>query len=412
MATKTWTGRAASVAQVTKVTWSATGSHTYNVTINGKTVSYVSTTSSLATIIDGLIAAWNASSEPEHQELIAAQRIESTVLVGLQLTARAGGVPHTITASASSGTATVTEITAASGPNFWNLAANWSGGTLPSAADDLVLEDSSVPVLYGLTDTTNYASLTIKASYNGAIGLPPTNAAGYPEYRTRFLTLGDGSGALVVNIGDGPGVGAGRILIDLNDGTGTVTVFASPANTLEGFPIQLFGLDSSSVVNVYGGSILLDDPSSAAVSALNIIERPGARVRPSVSVSSRVTVTTITCMGGELILESNATTLTARDGATVTTRLASATPTVKVGSRARINWESSGGISTKLTAEPGGTCDFGRVASTKTIAAADIHAGGTILDPLDKITWTTGVVLVGARLADVTLDLGFGVTIS
>jgi hypothetical protein len=77
-----------------------------------------------------------------------------------------------------------------------------------------------------------------------------------------------------------------------------------------------------------------------------------------------------------------------------------------------LNWESSAGISTKLTAEPGGIADFGRVATTKTIAAADIHPGGTILDPLDKITWTAGVVLVGARLADVTLDLGFGVTIS
>jgi hypothetical protein len=357
MATKTWTGRAASVAQVTKITWSATGSHTYSVTINGKTVSYTSTTSSLATIIDGLIAAWEASPEPEHAELIAAQRIESSTLVGLQLTAVASGVPHTITASATSGTATVTEITAASGPNFWNVAANWSGASLPSASDDLVFEDSAVSVLYGLTDTTNYGSLTIKASYTGAIGLPATNANGYPEYRTRFLTLGNGSGTLVVTIGEGSGIGASRVLLDLNDGTGTVTVHQTSANTLEGYPVQIYGLDSSSAVRVYGGSVQLGDPSSAAVSTLDI-------------------------------------------------------PTVKVGSRARLNWESSAGISTKLTAEPGGIADFGRVATTKTIAAADIHPGGTILDPLDKITWTAGVVLVGARLADVTLDLGFGVTIS
>jgi hypothetical protein len=412
MATKTWTGRAASVAQVTKITWSATGSHTYSVTINGKTVSYTSTTSSLATIIDGLIAAWEASPEPEHAELIAAQRIESSTLVGLQLTAVASGVPHTITASATSGTATVTEITAASGPNFWNVAANWSGASLPSASDDLVFEDSAVSVLYGLTDTTNYGSLTLKASYTGAIGLPATNANGYPEYRTRFLTLGNGSGTLVVTIGEGVGIGASRVLLDLNDGTGTVTVHQTSANTLEGYPVQIHGLDSSSAVRVYGGSVQLGDPSSAAVSTLDIIERPASRARPVVSVASTVTVTTILCSGGELYLESSATSLTARDGAIVTVQKAAAIPTVKVGSRARLNWESSAGISTKLTAEPGGIADFGRVATTKTIAAADIHPGGTILDPLDKITWTAGVVLVGARLADVTLDLGFGVTVS
>lgn len=411
MAVKTWVGRASSVSQVTKVTFSAVGSHTYSVTINGKTVSYTSTTSSLADIIDGLIASWEASAEPEHAEMIAAQRLEPT-LVGLQLTATASGVPHTITASASSGTATVTEVTAASGPNFWNVAANWSGGTLPSAADDLVLESSSVPILYGLADTTNYASLTIRASFTGSVGLPVTNDLGYPEYRTRFLTLGNGSGSMALTIGEGAGTGAQRIYIDFNDNTGTVSVFSTQQNVISGQPVQIHGLDSSSVVRIYGGSVLLDDPTSAAVSTIDIIERQGANARADVYVTPRVSWTSITASGGTLLVESSGSSLTAREAASVTVSKASAIPTVKVGSRARVNWESSAGIGTKLTVEPNGVIDFGRVATAKTVAAVDMNTSGTLLDPSDRITFTTGITLVGCRLADVTLDLGFGVTVT
>ena len=77
-----------------------------------------------------------------------------------------------------------------------------------------------------------------------------------------------------------------------------------------------------------------------------------------------------------------------------------------------IDWDSSAGITTKLHVEQGGSINFGRVGTTKTVAACDMYAGGTLLDPIDKVTFTTGVVLQACRLADVVLDLGVGVTIN
>ncbi len=229
MATKYWTGRAASVAQVTKVVFSSiVATNTYTVTINGKSVTVTATSTSLADLVELLINAWGSSVEPEHQEMVAAERLDPT-LSGLQLTAVNPGVPITVSASASTGTATVTDPTAASGPNFWNVAANWDGAALPSASDTLIIRDTDVSILYGLTDTNNYAQIDIEASFTGAIGLPVTNENGYPEYRTRFLTLGSGS-AITINIGYGNDRFPERVYLDVVGSNATITVFGSRGN--------------------------------------------------------------------------------------------------------------------------------------------------------------------------------------
>jgi hypothetical protein len=145
---------------------------------------------------------------------------------------------------------------------------------------------------------------------------------------------------------------------------------------------------------------------------LDIIQRDTIQNPPSVNIESEITTTTITIYGGALLVEGAATTLVAREQARVTVAKASAIGTVKVSDQAVINWESSGGITTKLHVEQGGKIDFGRVGTTKTIAACDLYATGTLLDPLDKLTFTAGVVLQACRLSDVTLDLGVGITVN
>lgn len=412
MATRYWVGRAASVAQVTKIVYSVVAaSNTYSVTINGKTVSFTTTTAVLADLVDGLVAAWSASAEPEHQEMIAAQRLDPT-LSGLELTAVTAGVPVTVTAAATTGIATVTQPTAASGPNFWNLAANWDGGTLPAAADDLVVKDTAVSILYGLTDTTNYTSLSIDASFVGQVGLPSTNVNGYPEYRTQSLTLGSGS-AIAVNIGYGLGTFPSLVKLNLNASNATVTQFGGvSSNAGNVFQTEIITAAASSTYRVYGGSMLIDSLTSATITSLDLIKRDSSQAPPYVKATNAITVTTVTSYGGTGLFEGPVTTLVARETSTITSAKAAASATVRVGSGSLLNWESSGGITTKLHVEAGGTVDFGRVGTTKTVAACDCYANGTILDPIDKVTFTTGIVLVACRLANVTLDVGLGNTIN
>jgi hypothetical protein len=411
MAKRYWTGRAASTTQVTKVVFSlVTIGATYSVTINGKSVSYTAATAVLGDLIDALVAAWSSSAEPEHQEMTAARR-EDPTLSGLQLTGNTAGVPYTVTASATSGTATVTTPTTASGPNFWNVAANWDGSTLPTTADDLILRDTDVSVLYGLTDTTNYASISIEASYTGAVGLPDTNALGYPEYRSTFLTLGTGS-AITVNLGYGDGSYASLIRLNTNASNTTLTVFGATSNTSSSYPIELKNPGTGSTARIYGGGVKFDATTSGVLATLDVIERSNSGATPVVRCTDLVTVTTATCYGGRVLLEATVSTLVARENAIVTIAKAAAAATVKTSSNAIVYWESSGNITTKLHVEANGTIDFSRVGTTKTVAACDLYRSGVLLDPIDKVTFTTGVVLMACRLADVTLDLGVGVTIN
>lgn len=410
MATKTFTGRASSVAQVTKVVYNTiTTGQTYSVTINGKSISHVATSGTLADLIDALVNLWNSSAEPEHQELIAARR-EDPTLSGLQLTGRTAGVPCTVTAAATTGTATVTEPTAASGPKFWNIAANWSGAALPSAADDLVIEDYSGDILYGLTDTNNYASLTVKASFTGSIGLPAVNQSAYPEYRTQRLTLGSGS-ALAVDIGFGVGQGSGRIRLDVNASDTALTVHKTGTGGVSGeSSLDLIDLGSGSAVKIYGGSVKIDSSAIGTADVYSQSTAFGSSSEARLDLGSS-TVTTLTVFGGSVVVGGNVTTLVARTRCSVLVERAAAIGTVKVSEQAVVDWRSSGGISTTLDVESGGDVRFGSVATTKTVAACKLFAGGSLSDPMGKVTWTAGVVLQGCRIQDVTVDLGLGYTL-
>jgi hypothetical protein len=411
MATKYWVGRAQSVAQITKVVFSSiVATNTYSVTINAKTVSVTATGTSLGDLIDALVNAWNSSAEPEHREMVAARR-EDPTLSGLQLTATVAGVPCTVTASATTGTATVTEPTVASGPNFWNVAGNWLGGSLPAAADDIVVRDSSVSILYGLTDTNNYASLKIESTFTGTVGLPDTSSTGYPEYRTTRLTLGTGS-AIAVDLGYGVGSFSSRIRLDLQGSNVTYTVSGAGSNFGAAYPFELRNPGAGSTVRVYAGGVVVNAASSGSVATLDVIQRDSAAVAPSVSVDSTITCTTVRVNGGTLLLEGSATTLTARERAQVTVARAGAVGTVRVGGQANINWDTSGGVTTKLFVEQNGTIDFGRVGTARTVAACDMFANGTLKDPLDTVTFTAGIVLQSCRLGDVDLDLGVGITVN
>lgn len=407
MAIKRWRGAAAAVAQVSTITFSAyTSGETYTVTVNGKDVSYTAAASTLADVINGLVAAIGASAELEFSDFIAANSS------GLVLTGATAGQPFVVAASATSGiTATNTATVAATGPNFFDNADNWDAATLPVAGDDLVFEDSSVSVLYAVEDTTVYGDITVAGSFTGSIGLPKVTQSGYQEYRPQFLKLGDGSGTHAVTIGQGDGNQSSRIKLDANDATFNVAVFATGQSATTERPLRLKNTDSSSTMEVYSGSVSIGADTSGALANLRITPGDGFSA-PAVVADSTVACGAVVCAGGTLEIRGSATSLEATSGGSVTITSAATCPTVSAASGAVVTWQSTAGITTKAFVYASGTLDFSGNAATKAVAAVDVHAGANLLDPLGIVTWTSGIALIGCKVGDLNLDVGRNKTLT
>jgi len=402
MATVYWTGNAKSVAQVTNVTYSSVvATNTYSVLINGKAISYVALSTSAADLATALSSAWNASSEPEHQELTASTNVGTLIL-----TARLKGVPCSVTATATTGSATVTTATSASGPNFWNVATNWTA--TPAGGDTLVIESSDIDILYGLTDTANYAALTIKASYTGAIGLPVVTKTGYAEYRTRYLTIGDGSTTGTITIGEGVGRNAERIYIDANGTEATIVIYGSTTNTTEP-PIEIVNADTASTVKVFGGRAKFTCASAETFASVAVINSGSSAAY--VDLGSTITTTLLTLNRATADVRGTVTTLNAFDASTATVSSAASIGTAKVGGRSTIDWRSTGGVTTLLDVSGDGTATFNNGSGSVTVAAVKLRQAGTLLDSQSRVTWTAGIVLEGTRLDTVKLDIGHSKTV-
>lgn len=408
MATKYWRGGAAGVAQITTVTFSAyTSGQTYSVIINGKTLSYVAAASTITDVVNGLLAAWQATTEPEFAEATPSNS-SGLRLVGVTL-----GKPFTVTASATTGSATVTTSTAATGPNHFNQANNWVGGVVPAGSDLIVFENGSIDCLYEIESATNYGNMTIDSTYTGSIGLPATNSGGYREYRPRFLKLGDGTTGYALTIGLGSGRQPTRVLIDANQGDITASIYGSGANSGTELPIVIKNHGSASTLDLYGGQVQIDADSTGALSATRVTPNPNTQGAPAKLVCGPlVACGAVVVSGGDVEIRGTTTSLVASLSAVVKFVLAATCPTLTVSSGARVLWSSTAGITTKLFAQSRGTIDFSLNGAAKTVAATDVYADAQILDPLGVITWTGGMALKGCRVDQVTIDVGVGRTLS
>jgi hypothetical protein len=408
MATKYWRGGAAAVGQVTTITFSAyTSGQTYTCTINGKSISYLAVASTITDVVNGLLAAWQATTEPEFAEATP------TNSSGLRLTAITLGVPFTVTASATGGiTATVTATTAPSGPNFFTNAQNWVGGSLPSSGDHLVFENSTVDLLYSIEDTaTNYGNITVDSSFTATIGLPAMNSANYAEYRPRFLKLGDGSSGYNLTIGMGNGRQSSRILIDANAGDVVATIYGTGFSSNAESPVVIKNNGSASTLDLYSGSVYLDADTSGTLSAVRVTPAQNAQAI-KLTASATVACGAVVASGGEIEIRGGATSIVAGNNAIAKFVMAATCPTVTVKDGARILWNSTAGITTKMFIQGRGTIDFSGNGAAKTVAATDLYAGGTVRDPIGNVTYTGGIAIQGAKLSDCTIDVGTGRTLA
>jgi len=229
MANIRFNGTVQDVAQVTTSTasgtfstgdkvWATIGTSTVEVTL-GATVTLSQVASSLGIAINasdkttGLVDETRnigGQTRGEFRDVVATY--SGAVLT---LTSVSPGVDFTVTfGDDSSGTmGAATEVTAATGKNWFNNAGNWDGGSAPGSGDIPVFSNLSVACTRGLNTITNIDGVTRLGSYTADIGLPLINTTHtsypYPEYRNRFLLADKSTDGAIFRLGDGTGKSTG-----------------------------------------------------------------------------------------------------------------------------------------------------------------------------------------------------------
>jgi len=297
MATRTWLGTAAAVAQVSTVQVTAyDAATTYKLTVNGNVISTIAAGSVNATAT-ALAAAWNLSTVPEFTGVTASAATDTVTL-----TADVKGTPFTATSSVSSGTGTigsVTAVTAATGPNHWSNTANWSGGAVPVNSDTVIL-DGPISILYGLDQSAvTVAELRIMQRFTGYLGLPKRNALNYAEYLDDFLKIG----ATLLKIGIGTGTGSGRLKINLGSVASTITVDGTGTTAERDLPACILaGTSSSNAITVNGGSVGIGTFGEASNMSGGFVQNGGF-----LATGAAVTLTPIVKTAGTLIMSGSIT---------------------------------------------------------------------------------------------------------
>lgn len=414
MASIRWRGGAVAVAQVTTYafggTWQA--DDLVRISVGSKKLDVVAASTVTNTVIDNVVTAWNAALATDYPELAEATASRSSS--NLVLTGDTAGVPFSITLTPleSDGSAadaqtiegagvatTGTVSTAATGAEDFDDPYNWSGSAAPAGGDTLTIENADDDILYSIDQNgITVAALNLPASFTGTLGLPETNAltaTGYPEYRQRSLKIG----MTACNVGEGPGQGSGRVLLDAHNIQTTLNV-RSTGSPLEAdvAPLQWKGTHASNVVNVFGGEVGIAPLATDVATVATLRVGGSARVR----CGAGCTLTTVSQDGGELTLNSAATTVTKARG--TLTVLGTGAVTTLTSDDGDTVYSSSGTVTTLNVG--GGRADFSQDMRPKVVTNCNLYAGGEIYDPFGVVTFTNGISLKRCRLSEVNIDVG------
>lgn len=415
-----WSPNQAAIAQVETYTFTAPSSagNTYTFTINGKSITYTSVSGDTATTVaTELFNLLNVTTgiAAEFTEITWANPSAGVITA----TAQTPGVPFAnitingvsgqgLVASTGNGLAngiTTTHTTANASPSDVNDPQNWlrtdlattppnQTRAIPQTGDDVVVSDSSVPMLWNLDRlaAVQFNTYERKQSMTGAIGLPDTNALGYSEWRARdFKFVGpQGStpaGGLIMLLGTG--VGSGPSLERYNVGSQKATVRALAGNT-----IRFLGAHTDNTITVLGGVNLLVASQPGEIARLNTVTVDGGA---TVTIGSGVTWSTssasvassMTTYGGTIVMGAAPATLTMNNATQATFDIDGLTyTTITARGNCNLNWLCGGTITT-LTMEVGCVLDKSADLRTLTITNSTIDGDSCqFIDPLNAIVWT------------------------
>jgi len=354
----------------------------------------------VADVTAGLAAAIAASEFPEFREVAATE--DGTKVT---LTANTPGTPFTVSVSTTNGGGADTQSlavatpTPSAGPHHWDTPENWSGGTVPASGDDVFLEDTDIAIRFGLEQSAvALAALHISGNYTGEIGLARTNAdrAGdYAEYRPRFLQIGAARLEIggEANVLSGGVDGSGRLQIDTGAAATDVIVRSTGVAAEVDLPaLQWIGAHASNTLTVFAGSVgvAVEGGDTAQLATLR---QSGGKVR----IGAGVTISTVERTGGgSLAIASGVTTFNQSGGAT--TILGSGSVATMNLDGGRVDYRTSGDLGSVTIDGTDAALDFSANPLGRTVADAHLFRG-SILDPHETVTWSTGVQPRGGLIA-------------
>jgi trimeric autotransporter adhesin len=403
-----WLGDAQAVKQINTITPANVNiGNVFSVTINGKVVSFTATAATIANVTAGLVAALASSIIPEFQEIVWTD--QGTYIKAESAVA---GVPFTQTSGASGGSATNTTATtqAATGPDFWDNAANWSTGTVPANSDTVTFERINRSVRYGLAQTSvTLTALNILASYTGTIGLRSYASAGYREYRPTYLAIKSAA----FNIGQGEGGGSSMLKINASSVETEINVMGTAQQAAEpGLNcVMLLGSHADNVLNVLRGSVgvAVQAGETATMKEVTVGFISQQSSDSKVTLGAGVTITTLEMTGGQVTTNSNIANVT-QDGGVLNIQAGAISGTLELRSGV-CRYTSAGTIDT-LQLQSDATIDFSRDLRARTVDNCTMLKASKLLDPFSTVTFTAGISLGACNLKEITLDVGESRTIT
>lgn len=418
MPTTIWSPNQAAIAQVETYTFSAPNSvgNTYNATLNGKTVTYNSISGDTAALAaTGLYNLLNANtgiaaefteitfSNPSSGVLTATAKVPGTPFANLTI----GGVSgQGLVLSTGNGLAngiSTAHTTANKSPSDVFDVQNWLRVTAPAPGvraipvngDDVVVRDSSVPLLWNLDRlaAVQFATYNRYQSFEGTIGLPEINDGGYIEWRPTYWWFSGPTGSvpaggLAMVLGLGTGKGPGRERYNLQSSPYTLTCLAS-GQAIDAYAIRILGVATGNTFTALGGVSLGIATSGGEISNLTSSTVDGGA---TVEIGSGVTWTaasTLTTFGGTVVFGSAPATIAGNSGTQFTFTTTGLTwATITLQGNCTMNW-LCGGIITTLTMSVGCSLDKSGDARALTITNHTVDGDSCFFnDPLNAITYT------------------------
>lgn len=408
MTTTYWSPNQTSTAQVetATLTGAVAAGNTFSAAINGKTITYTAISGdTLALFATGLFNLLTVASPAEFNEITWTNPSTGVVVA----TAKVAGTPFANVPGTSAGlvfstgggfggTLVQSHTTPNASPSDVNDAQNWLRAgvrALPQSTDDLVVNNSSVPLLWNLDQLVgvNLNSYTRWQSFTGTIGLPENNPLGYAEWRATYFKISGGSAALVVVLGAGStGSGPTRERYDTTTWQTTMTVLGMGAAADE-YGVRWKGTNAANTFTIISGSLgvamLVGDVANLASSVID--------GNAKVGIGQGVTwaaAQTLTMYGGTLIINSAPQTVSLNNGAQMTvTQDALTWTTITAQGGSNQVWLAGGTITT-LTMSTSSNLDKSGDKRTLTITNATIDGDTcSFNDPLDAIVFSNAVTV-------------------
>jgi hypothetical protein len=392
-----FTGLAPLVAQVDTFTPGAVDiADTFTLTITGydgrvAAITFTATAATAANVSAGLVAAWNASTNPLCTPITAAD------LTGtLTLTADVLGVAFEVAGTSTGGTLTRAATTANSGPNDWRNLLNWSGyAGLPggAATQNVFIEDATI--LYGLDQSAIANTLSSMKIRGSKIGTNPADGClpVYLKIKATAIDLGE-------YFGPGVKVEQSPILIDTGTTASTITVHESGANPDSALPaVWLKANENTTKIIVRRGivGVGFGDAETSSLASVDVLYKDNKSSDARVYIGAGVTLPTLNLKGGSTILRSAVTTVNA-DAGTLQTEGAGAITTLHIKAGALVISNSTGTIT---TVNIYGSLDTLKSSAARTITTVNLFVGGTfkrntVLTVTNAIAFTEQVILTAA----------------